>query len=109
MPPQPRIHATVVAFTIALMAVLLIGGSVVAVELGRTIPKWMEDADILIIAAAFGASGFFAQTVQVDRQADTLSHLIERNHELAMASASAGAMTMRTTSGQAGHVAEDSS
>lgn len=80
-----RLHGLVVSITIAVMAVMLIGGSVAAALMEIEIPKWLEDADILIIAAAFGASGFFAQTVQMDRQSDTLGHVIERNHELAIA------------------------
>lgn len=92
-----RLHATIVALTIAVMAVLLIGGSVAAVLIGREVPKWMEDADILIIAAAFGASGFFAQTVQMDRQADNLGHMIERNHELALAGTTSAATSISRT------------
>lgn len=80
-----RVHGAIVAITIAMMALLLIGGSVLAVLLDKSIPTWMENADIAIIMAAFGASGFFAQTAQMDRQADSLGHIIERNHELAMA------------------------
>jgi hypothetical protein len=90
-----RLHGLVVSTTIALMAVMLIGGSVAAALMRIDIPKWLEDADILIIAAAFGASGFFAQTAQMDRQSDTLGHVIERNHELAMMGTGA-AVSMRT-------------
>lgn len=101
---QSKFHAVIVAGTIAVMAMLLVGGSVAAVLLGRDIPKWMEDAVILIIAAAFGASGFFAQTVQMDRQADALGHMIERNHELAMAGTT---MTTAITGAIGSHAAAE--
>lgn len=83
-----RTNQLVASATVAVLAVILVGGSVAGWLLGRSLPEWLQNADIAIIVAAFGSGAFFGMARTAAPTAALASAIQDDHHELAMKLAS---------------------
>lgn len=83
-----RGNQLIASATVAVLAVILIGGSVAGWLLGKDLPQWLSNADIAIIVAAFGSGAFFGMARTAAPTAALASTIQDDHHELAMKLAS---------------------
>lgn len=83
--------------TTALLAVFLVGGTILGWLLGREPPNWLQQFDGMIIIAAFAGGAFFAQARAAEPTIGAQADLRNKYHQLAMAGFAAGQPVQVTT------------
>lgn len=89
---------------IALLAVIVLGGSLALLIIGRDVPTWWQNFDGMVIIAAFANGAFFVQARTSLPTANALATAMQHNHDLALAGiqtskASASGATAQAVSG----------
>lgn len=81
---QDRLNQLIANLTIAVLAIMLVGGSIVGWLLNKELPEWLKNADIAIIVAAFGSGAFFGLARTAGPTAALAQQIQDDHHELAM-------------------------
>jgi len=82
-----RLLHAVATITTALLAIILIGGSVGLALEGRDVPAWLIGFDGSIVLGAFANGAFFAVLRMGEPTNEGLADMRSKYHELAMATA----------------------
>lgn len=69
---------------VGLLATILLGGTMVLLILGRTVPEFLVGFDGVIVTAAFANGAFFVQARASLPVANALTTSLAMHHELAM-------------------------
>lgn len=70
---------------VAIMAIILLGGTMLLLVLGKTVPEFLIGFDGVIVTAAFANGAFFVQARTGLPVATALQQSMTQNHALAMA------------------------
>lgn len=81
---QDRLNQLIATITIAVIGVMLVGGTIAGWLLGRETPSWLIGFDGVIITAAFGSGAFFGLARTAGPTAALATQIQEDHHELAM-------------------------
>lgn len=79
-----RTHQLIASITVAMLATILVLGTVVGWVLGREPPSWLIGFDGVIITAAFGSGAFFSLARTAGPTAALAQQIQDDHHELAM-------------------------
>jgi len=71
---------------VGILAIILLGGTMLLLVLGRPVPEFIVGFDGVIVTAAFATGAFFVQARQSLPVATALSSSMSQHHELALAS-----------------------
>lgn len=79
-----RWNQLIASTTVAITAVILVGGTIAGWLLGKDPPGWLIGFDGVIITAAFGSGAFFGLARTAAPTAALAQAIQEDHHELAM-------------------------
>lgn len=70
---------------IGILALIVLGGSLVLLIIGRDVPGWWQNFDGMVVVAAFANSAFFVQARTSLPTANALATSQQHIHDLALA------------------------